>query len=262
MSLDADCLTLKLVAMNTPKQTNSKGMKPTTLLQLGMIVSLGVTLVGFEFATADVKTEKVTTAKMKALEIDVIYDKFEVVKPDVPAENKPQENTNPTNTTTTVQQMNTNIQVTTNQNLVTTNVGVNTGDSVVIVNFNTQTVDLTNTVFDIVEDMPTYTDLLTIKDKGKRKSATEKELLTNIYKVIKYPEMARQSGIQGKVYVSFIVNTEGEITNVKIARGVNDELDAEAVRAVNSLPKMVPGKQLDKPVNVRYNIPIEYRLNH
>jgi periplasmic protein TonB len=261
MSLDADCLTLKLVAMNSSKKTDQKGMKPTTLLQLGMIVSLGVTLVGFEFANVDIKRDKVTTAKMEAVEMETVID-YEIEKPKVPNQNQQQEQQPNNQNTSTVQQITTNIQTTQNQQLVTTNVGNFTGDTTIIIKDITgPNTIITNEVFDIVEDMPTYTDLLSIKDKGKRKSATEKELLTNIYKTIKYPEMARQIGAQGKVYVSFIVNTEGEITNVKITRGVNDELDAEALRAVNSLPKMVPGKQLDKPVNVRYNIPIEYRLN-
>jgi TonB family protein len=161
---------------------------------------------------------------------------------------------------TSTQQVSTNIQTTQNQQQVTTNIGLPGDSTVVIQDIWEPTAVIVNEIFDIVEEMPTYKQLLKIKDKGKRKAETERELLSNINKKIKYPEMALATGIEGKVYVEFIVDTEGEITNVKIKRSVHEDLDAEALRAVKSLPKMVPGKQLDKPVNVRYTIPVHFKI--
>ena len=262
MSLDADCLTSKLVAMKTPTQNViKKGMKPATLLQLGLIFSLGITLVGFEYATVDIKRDKVTTGKMDAVEMENIID-YDIKKPDAPKPSNPQNtnNQNRSNTSNT-QQVSTNVQTTQNQNQVSTTIGVPGDTTIVIIDTWTPVGPITNEIFDIVEEMPTYQNLLTIKDKVKRKSETEKELLSHINKKVKYPEMALATGIEGKVYVEFIVDTEGDITNVKIKRSVHEDLDAEAIRAVKSLPKMVPGKQLDKAVNVRYTIPVYFKIS-
>jgi protein TonB len=250
--------------MKTPTQkTITKGMKPSTLFQLGLIFSLGITLVGFEYSHADIKREKVTTAKMEAVKDEIVYE-FEVEKPKPEVENREQEQRPNTNTSTqTQQQVSTNIQTTQNQQQVTTNVGLPPSDTTVIIADlgGNQTV-IVNEIFDIVEDMPTYESLLSITDKSKRKMETEKEMLGNIYKKVKYPELARQTGIQGKVYVEFIVDTDGKITDAKIKRSVHPDLDAEALRVVSSLPKMIPGKQRDKEVNVRYTIPIDFKLKN
>lgn len=234
-------------------------MKPTTLLQLGLIFSLGITLVGFEYATVDIKREKVTTGKMDAVEMETVID-YDIKKPDAPKPTQPQETRSQNVNNATTQQVSTNVQTTQNQQQVTTNIGVPGDTTVVIIDTWTPVGPITNEIFDIVEEMPTYQNLLTIKDKGKRKSETEKELLSHINKKVKYPEMALATGIEGKVYVEFIVDTEGDITNVKIKKSVHEDLDAEAIRAVKSLPKMVPGKQLDKAVNVRYTIPVYFKI--
>jgi len=235
-------------------------MRTSNLLQLGLIISLSLTLLGFEYSSTNVKTHKNTTSKMHNLEIEVIYDEVKIERPKVPIQNLPKEINRSSNTSSSTQQISTNIQVTNNQNLVTTNINTPTSDSVIIINFVNDILDLSDRIFDVVEEMPTYESLLVIKDKTERVEQTEKELLINIYKTIKYPKMALELGIQGKVYVQFVVNKDGEITNVAISRGVHAELDEEALNAVKRLPKMVPGKQRDKVVNVRYNIPIEFRL--
>ena len=79
-------------------------------------------------------------------------------------------------------------------------------------------------------------------------------------KNIKYPNRARNAGIQGKVYVSFVVNKKGEIKDVKVLRGVNELIDAEAIRVVKGMPNWIPGIQSGNPVSVRYNLPISFTL--
>ena len=86
-------------------------------------------------------------------------------------------------------------------------------------------------------------------------------LMKYIQKNVKYPPIAKQYNITGKVYVSFIVEKSGYVSNVKIVRGVDKNLDAEAVRVVNSLPKYKPGKQRGKPARVMFTIPINFTLN-
>ena len=86
-------------------------------------------------------------------------------------------------------------------------------------------------------------------------------LMKYIQKNVKYPPIAKEYNITGKVYVQFIVDKSGTVTNVKGVRGVDKNLDAEAVRVVKSLPKYKPGKQRGKPVRVMFTIPINFTLN-
>ncbi len=76
---------------------------------------------------------------------------------------------------------------------------------------------------------------------------------------IKYPEFALEKGIHGKVYVSFVINKKGSVTDAKISRGVDPSLNKEALRVVNSLPLWKPGKQNGKPIDVNYTVPVIFK---
>ncbi len=78
---------------------------------------------------------------------------------------------------------------------------------------------------------------------------------------MKYPQMARESGIQGKVFVTFVVEKDGKVTDVRVLRGIGGGCDEEAIRVVKSMPKWNPGKQRGKPVRVQFNLPIIFKLN-
>lgn len=110
-----------------------------------------------------------------------------------------------------------------------------------------RTLDKEENVFFIVEDMPEF-------------PGGEMALRKYIANNIKYPQAAQDNGIQGKVYVTFVVSKDGSIANAKIARGVDPALDREALRVVNSLPKWEPGKQRGENVNVSYTVPINFAL--
>ncbi|MEZ5083006.1 MAG: energy transducer TonB [Bacteroidales bacterium] len=73
--------------------------------------------------------------------------------------------------------------------------------------------------------------------------------------------MARESGIQGRVFVTFVVERDGNITDVKILRGIGGGCDEEALRVIKNMPKWTPGKQRGKPVRVQFNMPIMFKLN-
>ena len=77
---------------------------------------------------------------------------------------------------------------------------------------------------------------------------------------VAYPKKARQLNIQGKVYVRFIIEKDGYVSNVEVARSADPELDAEAARVIRMLPRMEPAKVNGKPVRIRYTIPINFRL--
>lgn len=102
-------------------------------------------------------------------------------------------------------------------------------------------------VFFIVEEMPEF-------------PGGEMALRQFIANKVDYPDDAQKGGIQGKVYVTFVVSKDGSVADAKIARGVNPSLDAESLRVVNSLPKWKPGMQKGKAVNVSYTVPINFVL--
>ena len=77
---------------------------------------------------------------------------------------------------------------------------------------------------------------------------------------LKYPLVAEENGIQGRVIVSFVVEKDGSISNVKIAKGVDPSLDREAMRVINSMPRWTPGKIKGQPVRVKYTGPVNFRL--
>jgi len=78
---------------------------------------------------------------------------------------------------------------------------------------------------------------------------------------IRYPQIAKEYNITGKVYVQFIVDKDGSVTNVELARGVDKSLDAEALRVIRSLPKYKPGMQRGIACRVIFTIPINFKLN-
>jgi periplasmic protein TonB len=78
---------------------------------------------------------------------------------------------------------------------------------------------------------------------------------------LKYPKEARKEWIEGKVWVTFVLEKDGSISNVRVARGVHPLLDGEAVRVVSSMEDWTPGYLLGKPVRVQYNLPITFSMN-
>ena len=81
-----------------------------------------------------------------------------------------------------------------------------------------------------------------------------------INRTIRYPTIAQQSGIQGTVFVAFVVNRDGQIVDVEVVRGVHESLDREAIRVIQAMPPWKPGKQHGKPVRTRFTLPIRFTL--
>lgn len=104
-----------------------------------------------------------------------------------------------------------------------------------------------NVVFKVVQDMPEFPGGL-------------KALYKFIYKHIKYPAVAAESGIQGKVFLKFVVTKTGKVDRIQVLRGVDPTLNKEAIRVVKMLPRFSPGKQRGKAVNVWYQLPVTFKL--
>lgn len=100
---------------------------------------------------------------------------------------------------------------------------------------------------------------LSVEENPEFPGGTAK-LLEYVRKNLKYPMMARESDIQGRVFVGFVVEKDGSISNVQVIRGIGGGCDEEAVRVVQSMPKFKPGKQRGNPVRVQYTLPIVFKL--
>ena len=102
-------------------------------------------------------------------------------------------------------------------------------------------------IFQVVEEMPEFPGGMA-------------EAMKFLAKNIKYPVAAQEAKIEGRVIVQFVIERDGSVSDAKVMRGVNSELDAEAIRVVSMMPKWIPGKQRGKAVAVKYTMPIMFRL--
>ena len=102
-------------------------------------------------------------------------------------------------------------------------------------------------VFDVVEVMPTF-------------PGGQQALFEWLSKNIKYPVVAEENGVQGRVIVTFVVERNGSITDVQVAKSVDPSLDKEAVRVVKAMPHWIPGKQNGSAVRVKFTVPVTFRL--
>ena len=107
--------------------------------------------------------------------------------------------------------------------------------------------EVTQKVFDVVEVMPSF-------------PGGQGALIQYLNSHVKYPVVAQENGIQGRVTISFVVERDGSITDVKVARSVDPSLDKEAARVVSSMPRWTPGKQNGSAVRVKYNVPVSFKL--
>ena len=102
-------------------------------------------------------------------------------------------------------------------------------------------------IFEVVEQQPSF-------------PGGQGALMSYLNSHINYPAVAQENGVQGRVIVQFVVEPDGSISQVKVARGVDPSLDKEAARVVNGMPKWIPGKQNGQAVRVRFTLPVQFRL--
>ena len=112
--------------------------------------------------------------------------------------------------------------------------------------------------FAIIEDVPLFPGCENVK-KSERRKCFQDKIQRHIAKNFTYPEIAQEMGIQGRVYVQFVIAKDGSITGIQ-TRGPDKNLEKEAKRIISKLPNMIPGKQRGRPVRVPFSIPITFRL--
>lgn len=226
-----------------PKKTSKADLenKRNVFLMLGLVLALGLTLLAFEWTTKPKAADSLGELQSQAIEEEIIpITREQEVKPPPPPP--------PPKVVEVLNIVDDDVEIEDELQIEDTEADDKTLIDVAPVIVAQEEEEAEDTqVFFIVEDMPEF-------------PGGELALRKYIASSIKYPVIAQENGIQGKVYVTFVVNTDGSITDARIARGVDPSLDKEALRVVNGLPKWKPGKQRGKPVRVSYTVPINFVL--
>ncbi len=214
--------------------------KKNVYFMLGLVVSLGIVLLAFEWTTKPQKADSL--GSMNALDVEE-----EIIPITREQEIKPPPPPPPPKVVEVLNIVDNDVEIDDDLHIDTEADDKTLITVAPVISAKEEKEEEEQQVFFIVEDMPEF-------------PGGEMALRTFIANAIKYPVIAQENGIQGKVYVTFVVGKDGSVSDAKIARGVDPSLDKEALRVVNTLPKWKPGKQRGKPVNVSYTVPINFVL--
>jgi protein TonB len=207
---------------------------------IGLVASLGITLMAFEYTSKSEKAESLGNLNAMTIEEEIIpITREQEIKPPPPP--PPPKVVEVLNIVDDDVKIDDDLQIDSEADDKTI---INVAP---VITAKEEVEEEEAQVFFIVEDMPEF-------------PGGEMALRTYIANEIKYPVIAQENGIQGKVYVTFVVGKDGKVSNATIARGVDPSIDKEALRVVNTLPAWKPGKQRGKPVNVSYTVPINFVL--
>ncbi|MFO7616562.1 MAG: energy transducer TonB [Bacteroidales bacterium] len=227
-----------------PKKTDRANLEKKKLLfiEIGLVMALAFTLTAFEYTKEDLRTSNLQAIRDAQGEEEIIpITRQELQKPPDPPKPK-----------TVIIDLNiVEDDIKLNDELDFESFDANQDDAIRIADVigNREEEEEDKEVFLIVEDMPKF--------QGEGIEAFRNYIQTTV----KYPQVAMENGVSGTVYVSFVINRRGELTNINIMRGVDGSLDEEVIRALKAAPKWEPGKQRGKPVNVSFSIPIRFILN-
>ncbi|MDD4848248.1 MAG: energy transducer TonB [Bacteroidales bacterium] len=228
-----------------PKKTPKADLenKKMVFFQIGLIIALAITYMGFEWKTYD----KQDVEEFQRVEVEVEEEMVEITQQDQklppPPPPPPQ------------------------QSIVMLNIVEDDADVDVDIDFSSESDEgmemevytppvqqnveeeevVEEEIFIVVEAQPEYPG----GDAARMKFLQEN---------LKYPQMAKESGIQGTVYATFVVEKDGRITDVKILRGIGGGCDEEAIRVIKMMPKWKAGQQRGKGVRVQFNLPIKFTL--
>lgn len=208
-------------------------------LQLGYVIVLGLVLLAFEWGTTPTDINSLGELGDMDLEEEII--------PITRQQNEPPPPPPPPQTTEVINIVENDVEI--EDELILEDTEADQDDVIEIVEFEEEEEEVNEQeVFFVVEDMPTF--------QGQSSDAFRIYIQQNL----KYPIIAQENGISGRVFVQFDVNGKGEVTNAVVVRGVDPSLDKEALRVVKSSPQWTPGKQRGRPVRVRFTFPIVFQL--
>lgn len=116
-------------------------------------------------------------------------------------------------------------------------------------------------IFDDEKELDETIPFMLIEEQPTFMGGDHRNFTKWVFANLKYPEIAAQNGIQGRVTLEFTIDIDGSVTNVRVIKGIDPSLDAEALRVVSNSPKWSPGLQRGKPTKVSFTFPITFRLN-
>ena len=212
--------------------------KRTLFFEVGLVVVLALLLVGFEWTSKPKDTQLITQLGNPDVQEDIIPITRQQ-QPPPPPPPPPQ----------VIEQLNIVENDVDIDEVDFQGMDVNENTAIDFVPFQQEEEEASDDeVFFIVEDMPKF------------EGGGQEKFRTWIAQHLQYPEIAQENGISGRVFVQFAVNSQGEVVDVKVVRGVDPALDKEAVRVVKSSPRWTPGKQRGRPVKVQFTFPIVFVL--
>lgn len=215
--------------------------KRNTFLLLGLVITLGSTLLAFEWTTKPGKAESLGMIVSQEVEEEIIpITREQEVKPPPPPPPP---------------------QVVEVLNIVDDDVEIDDELEIEDTEADEETLIDVQPLIDAVEEEEVEDKIwFNIIEEPAEFPGGTRALYNYISNNVKYPVIAQENGVQGKVYVKFVVNEQGKVSDGQILRGVDPSLDKEALRVINSLPQFKPGKQRGKAVKVYYNAQISFQL--
>ncbi|MCK9168078.1 MAG: energy transducer TonB [Bacteroidales bacterium] len=211
--------------------------KRTIFIEIGFIIALAVVLLAFEWKKYDIEVAQLGAREAVEQVEEIIINTKQEVKPPPPK---------PPPTTTVLNIVEDDVEI--EDELI---IDVEADEALEIEEYIPIEVEeeevVEEEIFLVVENQPEF-------------PGGEAARLKYLSENIEYPQMAKESGIQGIVFVTFVVEPNGSISNVAILRGIGGGCDEEAVRVVQNMPSWKPGKQRGRPVRVRFNMPIKFTL--
>lgn len=214
--------------------------KKTTNLLIGAILTLAVLFIGFEWSERD---KKVTTDTGIA---EVVFEEemIPITEQEQPQQAPPPPQAPPAEEILEIIEDDSKVEESTIQASDDTQAAIEVKYTPVEVE--EEEVD-EQQIFTVVEEMPSFPGGMG-------------ECMKFLGKNINYPSISQENGVQGRVIVQFVVNTDGSVVDPVVMRGVDPYLDKEALRVIKMMPKWSPGKQRGKPVRVKYTVPVVFRL--
>lgn len=213
--------------------------KSPVFFQMGLVITLGFVLFAFEYKSYDAKIIDIGARQQSEVMEETVLNTQQNTPPPPPP---PQQQV-----TTVLEIVDNNTQVETNLSI-DAEADENTQVETYVAPTQVEETETQETeIFTVVEDQPGYPG----GDEARIKYLSEN---------IKYPQMARESQIQGTVYVTFVVERDGRVTDVRVLRGIGGGCDEEAIRVIQNMPRWNAGKQRGKPVRVQFNMPIKFTL--
>jgi len=222
------------------KKSPKKDLESKKLIfaQIGLIITLSLVLVAFEWKSYDKKEIEVWNRKASKISTDIIPITVQKNKP-LPVLQKQVTALNIVDDKKEIKDDIIEIDIGANEN-------TKNKEYATFNNPDEEDID-EDKIFEAVESQPSFPggDIARIR---------------YLYEKIKYPAMARETGIQGRVYITFVVEKDGSITDVRLLKGIGGGCDEESIRVVKAMPKWIPGKQRMKPVRVQFVLPIKFTL--